>query len=263
MSEQTTWIDTHAHLEDAQFDTDRDEAIARAREAGVTEIINVGIDVARSRRVLELAHAHDGLWAVVGVHPHNADGYDDEQREAIRGLAADPKAVAIGEIGLDFFRDWSDPDAQRRAFRDQLALADELGLPIVIHCRDAQEETVAMLDAHRRTPYRGVFHCFGGTPAEAEAVLERGFHVSFTGPVTFKKADDRREAARAVPLDRVLTETDAPYMAPVPKRGKRNEPAFVVHTARALAALYEVDEAEFSRITRENTYRLFGRMAPA
>jgi len=260
MTEPTRWIDSHAHLEDKAFDEDRQAVIDRALAAGVCAIINIGINIARSAQVVELARLHDPLWAVVGVHPHDADGYDAGARAEIAGLAEAPKVVAIGEIGLDFFRNHSDPENQREAFRDQLALADELDLPIVIHCRDALPETLEVLDEHRRSPYRGIFHCFGGNPVEAEAVLERGFHISFTGPVTFKNGQDRREAARVVPLDRILVETDAPYLAPTPKRGKRNEPAFVVHTGRALAELFEMEEATFAQITRENTHRLFDRI---
>lgn len=258
-----TWIDSHAHLEDKAFDEDRAAVLERAREAGVAEVVNIGTDVARSRAVLALAREHAGLWAVVGVHPHHARSWDDAARAALVELAADPRVVGIGEIGLDYHYDFSPREDQARAFAAQLILADELDLPIVIHCREAMADTLAQLDAHKTSPYRGVFHCFGGDVDEAQAVLARGFHVSFTGPLTYKKADATRAAAKAVPLDRQLVETDCPYLAPVPRRGKRNEPALVVHTAARLAELHDVSVEQLAEITRANTRALFTRMQDA
>lgn len=269
------WIDSHAHLGAEPFADDLDDVLARAVEAGVTEVVNIGTQLDDSRALVELAREVAGragaprLWSTVGVHPSHADRWDDSSADALRALAAAPEVVGLGEIGLDFYWDSNPPeDVQRAVFAEQLALADELALPIVIHCRDALPQTLEVLDAHaaRRGQaggYRGVFHCFGGTAADVPGLLERGFHLSFTGPVTFKKAEATREAARAVPPERLLVETDCPYLAPVPRRGKRNEPAYVVHTARKLAELHGIAEADFAALTTATTRALFAKMQGA
>jgi len=214
-------IDTHAHL-DALDDTD--DAIARAREAGVTRILTVG-----GAAAVELAERHDDVWAIVGVHPHDAASGDVEE---IRLLQRHPKVVAVGETGLDWFRDYAPRDDQRRIFEAQLGLATELGKPVVIHTRAADEDTLAALSGFDGTV---VLHCFS-SPHLLPTALERGWYVSFAGNATYKNAPELRVAAAQVPADRILAETDCPYLAPQPVRGRRNEPAYVVHTVAALAA---------------------------
>jgi TatD DNase family protein len=214
-------IDTHAHL-DALDDTD--DAIARAREAGVTRILTVG-----GAEAVDLAERNDGVWAIVGIHPHDAATGDVDE---IRRLHAHPKVVAVGETGLDWFRDYAPRDDQRRIFGAQLGLATELGKPVVIHTRAADEDTLAALSGFDGTV---VLHCFS-SPHLLPTALERGWYVSFAGNATYKNAPELRVAAAQVPADRILAETDCPYLAPQPVRGKRNEPAFVGHTVAALAA---------------------------
>jgi TatD DNase family protein len=220
-------IDTHAHLE-------RDEApavLARARDAGVRRVIVVATTVHGAHEALALADEHDTVYASLGLHPHEAGSTTDEDVQALRGLFSHPKAVAVGETGLDYFRDYAPRDAQRRLFDRQLAVARELGKPVVIHMRAADEDTLATLAEFDGTV---VLHCFSSPPILGTAV-ERGYYLSFAGNVTYKNAYALRAAARGVPRDRLLAETDSPYLAPQPVRGKRNEPAYVVHTVEALA----------------------------
>ena len=220
-------IDTHAHLgEDAA------EVLARARDAGVTRVIDVATTVAGSRETLARAEQYDGVYACLGVHPHDAS--DPGDLDELRELLAHPRAVAVGETGLDYYRDYAPHDAQQRVFDAQLTLAREIGKPVVIHTRKADDDTRARLLA-----YDGpvVLHCFS-SPGLLEAALERRWYVSLAGNVTYKNAYDLRAAARRVPVDRLLAETDSPYLAPQPVRGKRNEPAYVVHTYAALAELH-------------------------
>jgi TatD DNase family protein len=220
-------IDTHAHLgEDAA------EVLARARDAGVTRVIDVAMTISGARDTLARAEQHDGLYACLGVHPH--DAADPGDLDELRELLAHPRAVAVGETGLDYFRDYAPHDAQQRVFDAQLLLAREVGKPVVIHTRNADDDTRVRLLA-----YDGpvVLHCFS-SPGLLDAALERRWYVSFAGNVTYKNAYDLRAAARRVPVDRLLAETDSPYLAPQPVRGKRNEPAFVVHTYAALAELH-------------------------
>ena len=257
------FIDSHAHIDGEEFDADRDEVIARARAAGVGAILNVGTGDPRSgslERAVRVAEAYENVYAAAGVHPHDARLFDDAVGEQLRKLlAGSPRAVAWGEIGLDYHYDHSPRDVQREVFRRQLRLAHEAALPVVIHSREADEDTVEILAEGWQAAGRGgVMHCFGGGLRMAERVLELGFHVSFAGNVTFKKAEPLREAARLVPLDRLLVETDCPYLAPVPHRGRRNEPAFAADTARFVAELRGVSPEELGRVTTENFARLFG-----
>lgn len=229
-------IDTHTHLHLPHFDADREATIARARDAGVIRIIEIGYDLESSRRAVDLAAQHEGIYAVVGIQPHYAREAGDTWLAEIRRLAVQPKVVAIGEIGLDYFHDRAPHDAQERLFRDQLLLARELGLPVVIHSRDAQEDTVRVLrDAARGQP--GIMHSFSGGWGYAEACLEVGFYLSLSGPLTYAKATELHDVARRAPLDRLLVETDSPYLPPHPYRGKRNEPAYVRLVAESLAVL--------------------------
>jgi TatD DNase family protein len=251
------FIDTHLHLHLAQFDADREQVLARAAEARVARLVEVGYDLESSRAAIALAEAHPQIYAVVGIQPHYASTAGADWLAEIRGLAGHPKVVAIGEIGLDYYHDRAPHDAQERLFREQLALARELDLPVVIHSRDAQADTVRILrDAARGRA--GIMHSFSGDWAYAEACLEVGFHLSFSGPVTFAKATDLHEVARRAPLGRILTETDSPYLAPHPQRGRRNEPAYMPLIAERLAALRQIELSELAGAVWGNAARLFG-----
>ncbi len=331
-------IDSHCHIDGSQFDEDRDEVVRRAKEAGVAAMLNVGTGDPHSddfRRAVAVAERYDNVFASVGVHPHDAKLYDDKAEEHLIDLVkTSEKVVAWGEIGLDYYYDHSPRDVQQDVFRRQIRIAKELGLPIIIHSRDANEDTVKILteeyalqkparrkgipnrsadpekteslelkaesrnlnssyqpsaisnqpegesrnlnssyqpsaisrqpeaessdakDSHQPNA-PGVMHCFGGTPEMAEQCLELGFYISFAGNVTFKKAEELRDAARVVPLDRLLVETDCPYLTPVPVRGKRNEPSYVVHTARFLTELYGIEFEKLAEQTTQNFLDLF------
>jgi TatD DNase family protein len=232
--------------------------VAQAAAAGVERIVTIGVGRASSERAVELAEAHPEVHAAVGVHPHDADAYGPGDSAWIRALAAHPKVVAIGECGLDYYRDSSSRTAQRRAFLDQAAIAAELGLPLVVHSRDATEDTLAAL-AEASDPVGGavVLHCFS-MPAEAERVAERGYYTSFAGQLTYPSAGDLQAAARVLPAERLLVETDAPYLAPVPRRGRPNTPANVAHTLRFLAGLRGEEVEDLDRLTTANAARAFG-----
>jgi TatD DNase family protein len=240
-------IDTHAHLDALD---DPSGAVARARSAGVDRIVAIGSGVESTRSTLAIAGREDGVFAAVGIHPHQAD--DGESLDELRRLAADD-AVAIGEIGLDFFRDYAPRDDQRRLFEAQLELASDLGRAVVVHTRAAEEETLRMLERFTGTV---VLHCFS-SPTLLPAATERGYYVSFAGNVTYPKAEDLRDAARRVDPDRILAETDTPYLAPQPVRGKPNEPANVVHTVVALADARGEDAAELGERIAANAARAF------
>jgi TatD DNase family protein len=240
-------IDTHAHLDALD---DPAAAVARAREVGVERIVAIGSGLESTRATLAIAERERGVHAAVGIHPHQAA--DGESLDELRRLAAD-RVVAIGEIGLDFFRDYAPRDAQRRVFNEQLLLAGELALPVVVHTRAAEEETMRMLESFAGTV---VLHCFSSPELLAEAT-ERGYYVSFAGNVTYPKAEDLREAARRAAPDRILAETDTPYLAPQPVRGRPNEPANVVHTIAALAEARGEDTAELGERIAANAARAF------
>lgn len=255
-------VDSHCHLDSARFDADRAEVLARARAAGVGAIVNVGCDLASSLRSLGLAAAHPDVWATVGVHPHEAKdapaGFDDE----LVRLAEHPRCVALGECGLDYHYDHSPREVQRTVFARQIAAARRANKPLVLHIRpkeggDAFDDAMAILAAEGGRDCGGVFHCFTGTVEQARRALDLGFLVSLPGVVTFKDAGELPEVARLLPSDGILVETDAPYMTPVPHRGKRNEPAFVVHTAEAVAALRGEDRLAFMKTAGDNARRLF------
>lgn len=252
-----TFVDSHCHLDSKDFDADREAVIARAIEAGVTRMVAVGTGEGPPdlEAGIRLADRHEALYATVGVHPHDATKADASALERVRELAAHPKVIAIGEIGLDYHYDFSPRDTQRAIFVEQLAIARETGLPIVIHTREAWDDTFHVLEQHWSGP--GIMHCFSGGVAEASRSLALGFHLSFGGIVTFPKAVEVQQAAREAPLDRILVETDAPYLAPVPFRGKRNEPAFVSHTVARLAALRGVSSEEIAAAATTNFERLF------
>ena len=244
-------IDTHAHL--AALD-DPDEAVARAAEAGVTRILTVGTDVEDGRRALALAERHEGVFAILGIHPHEAGTATAEDLAALRELLQHPKAVAVGETGLDWFRDYAPRDDQRRLFAAELELAAELEKPVVIHTRAADDDTLAALEDFTGSV---VLHCFS-SPRMLPSALERDWYVSFAGNATFPKAVDLRLAATQVPAERLLAETDSPYLAPQPVRGRRNEPANVVHTLAALARARDEEPAELERQIEQNATACFG-----
>ena len=256
-SDRPGWVDNHCHLDGEQ---DPRSAVADARAAGVRELVTVGTDVARSAACIQLAEHIEHLWATAGVHPHDATQGTDELADLVdRTLErGDHRLVAIGECGLDYHYDHSPRDVQRRAFAAQIALAHRCGLPLVIHTREAWDDTFDLLE-QVGMPERTVFHCFTGGPVEAERALDMGAFLSVSGIVTFKKSEGLRAIVKDVPLDRILVETDAPYLAPVPFRGKRNEPAYVAHTAACVAEVKGVDAAELARISTENFFRLFAR----
>jgi TatD DNase family protein len=244
-------IDTHAHL-DALDDTD--DAVTRARDAGVTRILTVGTDVEGCRKALELAEQHEGVFAILGIHPHEAAAATEADVAQVRELLDHPRAVGVGEMGLDWFRDYAPRDAQLRLFEQELELAAETGKPAVIHTRAADADTLAALAGFDGTV---VLHCFS-SPHLLEPALERGWYVSFAGNASFPKALDLRLAATQVPADRILAETDCPYLAPQPVRGKRNEPAYVVHTIAALAQARAEDAADLAAQIDRNAAACFG-----
>jgi TatD DNase family protein len=249
-------IDSHAHLEMREFDADRDDAVRRAKEAGVDVIVTVGTNLRDCRKVLAIAARHEAVYAALGVHPHDVKGIDERTYDDIRKLVKQPKVVAYGEIGLDFFRNRSPRDVQIRCFGEQLELADEFDLPVIIHDRDAHAETLKMIGAWKGKK-RGVVHCFSGDAAMAKKCLDMGFYISIPGPATYPKAEKILDVVRQVPLGRLLVETDAPYLTPQPHRGMRNEPAFVVHTARKIAEVKAVPFAEVAAATSQNARDLF------
>jgi TatD DNase family protein len=257
------FIDSHCHIDGAEYDADREEVVARARDAGVTTMLNIGTGDPHSgafERAVELAEKHSEIYAAVGVHPHDAKLFDDAAEQRLLNLVRQSKRViAWGEIGLDYHYDHSPRDVQREVFKRQLRLARAQNLPVVIHSREADDDTIAIL-REELANYQcgGVLHCFGGSLAMAQEAIELGFFISFAGNLTFKKAEDLREVARQLPLGRLLIETDCPYLTPVPFRGKRNEPARVVETARCLASLHNKELGEIGRITSENFGKLFG-----
>jgi TatD DNase family protein len=259
-----TLIDTHAHLDSHRFDADRAAVLDRARAAGVAVLISVGADVTSSQRAVALAEEHDAIYATVGIHPHEAKTLDGEALAALRELAQRPKVVAIGEIGLDFYRDLSPRDVQRRAFQAQLGWAAKLGKPVVIHDRDAHGEILEILadwakglGSARLNGRLGVLHTFSGDLAMAESAIDLGFYISISGPVTYGNSRQLPEIVRALPLDRLLVETDCPYLAPHPYRGKRNEPAHVQWVAKRIAELKNQSFEDVAAATTANAQRLF------
>lgn len=245
-----SWTDSHCHL---PYEGVGADALTAARTAGVERVISVGTDAAQSRAAIDTARAHDGVWATVGLHPHDAV----QGVQSIVDLVGEPEVVAVGECGLDFHYEHSPRDVQREAFAAQVALAHERGLALVIHTREAWDDTFAVL-ADAGVPERTVFHCFTGGTIEARRALDTGAYLSFSGIVTFKNAGDVRDAAALCPLDRLLVETDAPYLAPVPHRGQANQPAYVPLVGAAVAAARGTDAAQIERATWENAERVFG-----
>lgn len=253
-------VDSHCHLDYAAPE-DRPEIVARARRAGVRTLLTIGTKISEFPGVRAIAESDPDIWCSVGIHPHEAASESDEAVGQLAALARHPKVVGIGETGLDFFYDHSPRERQEKVFRDHCAAARETGLPLIVHTRDADPETAAIL-AQEGMP-SGVIHCFSTGRQLAEKALDLGFFISLSGIVTFKNAGDLRAIARDVPLDRLLIETDAPYLAPVPLRGKRNEPAFIVHTAALVAELKGIPVEQLARAAHENFFRLFAKAHPA
>jgi TatD DNase family protein len=246
------WIDTHCHVHDPKFTEGVGAAVATAMATGVTQMITVGCDRPTSLAAIAAASAHPAVFASVGLHPHDAiNGID-----SIADLVSAPGIVAIGEAGLDYYYEHSPREVQRQVFADQIGIANELRLPLIIHTRDAWEDTFEILDAEGM-PERTIFHCFTGGPTEMRAAVERGAFISLSGIVTFPSATDLHEAAAQCPTDRLVIETDSPYLAPVPHRGRRNEPAWVIHVGQRLAELTGREPAEICEITSDNARRAF------
>jgi len=256
----TGLVDSHCHLDARHFEADRETVVVRAAESGVTHIVNPGVDLPSSRSAVKLAQQHECIYAAVGFHPHEAKALDADALEELKRLAASPKVVAMGEIGLDYYRDLSPRDVQRRAFETQLELAAELDLPVIIHDRDAHQDVLTILRDWRKSldGRAGVMHSFSGDTMLAEQVLALGFSIGVSGPVTYSNAGRLRETVRAVPWERLLIETDAPYLTPHPHRGQRNEPAYVRWVAQAMADIRgQALEAVAAR-TSANARALFG-----
>ena len=247
--------DTHAHLYKDDFDGDREAAIVRAREAGVTRVIVVGTDVTTSRAAFALCAGRAGFFPTAGIHPHDAEQVDDSARAEIEALCRRAECIAVGETGLDWFKEFSPRAAQIENFRWHIQLARELDKPLVVHCRDAHENTVELIS--EAPGVRGVMHCYTMGAEELPSYVERGFYISFSGIVTYPKNEKNREAARAVPLDRILVETDCPYLAPQGLRGRRNEPAFVRKVVLEIARVRGMDADELALHSSRNADRLF------
>jgi TatD DNase family protein len=255
-----TLIDSHCHLNYPGLVEDEAGVLDRARARGVAGFLNISTRRSEWHKVVSAAERHGDVWASIGVHPHEADVHSDLGTAALVEAAAHPKVVAIGECGLDYFYDKSDREAQKIRFRAQIAAAREAGLPLIIHTRDAEEDTAAILaEEARKGGVRGVLHCFTGTQWLADRGLEIGFFISLSGIVTFKNARDLAEVAKTIPPDRLLVETDAPFLAPVPHRGKSCEPAYVADTAAFLATLRGEEQEAFAQATTANFFRLFDK----
>ncbi len=249
-------FDTHAHYDAAQFDSDRDAVLSALPDQGVGLVVNPGCDLESSRKAAALAERYPFLYAAVGVHPEECADWRDSDVDELRTLATQPRVVAVGEIGLDYYWPENPPRAlQQRVFRAQLALASELDLPVIVHDREAHGDSMAIV---REFPQvRGVFHCFSGSAEMAKELVKLGWMISFTGVLTYKNARKSVEAAQAIPMDRLMIETDSPYMAPVPHRGKRNHSGYVAHTCQRLAEIKGIAAEECAQITWENGMRFF------
>jgi TatD DNase family protein len=254
-------VDHHCHLDAPDFADDLDGVIARARAAGVGILVSISMHVRKLSQTLKIAEAHANVFSSIGTHPHYAHTELDIPVAEIVQLSAHPKIVAIGEAGLDYYYDNSPREAQAEGLRKHIAVAQETGLPLVIHARDADDDIAAMLEEEMaRKRFAAVLHCFTGGPQLARRALDLGVYISFSGILTFKKSEALREVAASVPLDRLLVETDAPFLAPGKYRGKRNEPAYVLETARELARVKGISAAELARVTTENFFRLYAKV---
>ncbi len=253
-------IDTHCHLNFDAFDTDRNEVVARAAAVGVTRLIIPAVDLETSRQAIQLADQFKGVYAAIGIHPNSTADFSMSDIEALRHLLPHPKVVAIGEIGLDYHWKDSPPDKQKEAFLAQLALANEVNLPIIIHNREAHDDVLSMVEAWNPVNKErvGVLHSSSAPLEYAQRALAKGFYLGFTGPVTYKKAEETRHIASLIPLNRILVETDAPFLTPEPYRGKRNSPEYIPYIVERLAAVRGITNDEMAQASTENALRLFG-----
>lgn len=250
------YFDTHAHLDDGRFSEDREAMIQSVFDSGVNLVVNVGADMDGSKASVHLASQYDGIYAAVGIHPYDAQSMTEEDIEVLRELSKSPKVVAVGEIGLDYHYDEADKDKQKEWFLRQIKLAEELNLPYIVHDREAHADCLEVIK--KSGYFRGVMHCFSGSSEMARELCDLGFYISFAGPVTFKNGKKAKEAAKNVPLDRILIETDSPYLSPEPYRGQRNDSSKVRFVAKEIAELRGMTEEVLANITLENGKRFFG-----
>lgn len=248
-------FDSHAHYDDEAFDTDREELLYQIHQNGVCAVLNAGCNLSSSREGIALSEKYSFVYSSIGIHPHDAQSVTSQTMEELYALAKSPKVVAVGEIGLDYHYDLSPREQQRTVFEQQLKLAKELSLPVIIHAREATEETLSLLKKYRP---QGVVHCFSGSAETAKEIVKLGMYLGFTGLITFKNTKHALEAIQAVPADRLLLETDCPYMAPVPHRGKRCDSTMIAYTAEKMAELKGLAPQEMIDLARKNTCRLFG-----
>lgn len=253
------FVDTHCHLHFPEYQSDLESVISRAQSSGVQYFINVGTDLKSSKASIQLSEKYDFIYATAGIHPHDAKDAAVEDMIQMAALLKHPRIVAIGEVGLDFYRNLSPADVQIKLLIQFFELSKQSGLPLILHIRDAYEEIIQLLKEHFKPPVKAVSHCFSGTRGIMEKLLELGLFISFAGPVTYKKNDPLREAAKYCPLERIVVETDAPFLAPQSNRGKRNEPAFVVETARQIAELKNISLEELGAASTRNCEALFQR----
>jgi len=251
-------FDSHCHLEDERFNDDRAEVMTRMQEAGVNRCLLAGSDMDSSERIVKLTREHPNVYGVVGVHPHEAKTWTEDCERKITEWVKEDRIVGVGEIGLDYYYDLSPREVQQQVFETQLMLAKRLNMPVCFHIRDAHGDVLNILRSHRQELPSGVIHCCSASVESAREYLDMGFYISFAGPVTFKNANKLLDVAKFVPDDRILVETDSPYMAPVPMRGKRNEPTYVQYVAKKIAELRDMDEEAFAQMAFANTCRLYG-----
>ncbi|MFA8343587.1 MAG: TatD family hydrolase [Rhodothermaceae bacterium] len=252
------FIDTHAHLFYKNFNGELDQIVERAIEANVKYMVCPGTDVKTSKQSIEIAEKYQSVYATVGIHPHDTKGFTGKEISELRKLADHKKVVAIGEIGLDYYYDFSPKNQQIKAFKAQLDLAAELDLPVVIHNREANEDTMNILREYKSKNLKGQLHCYAGTIEDAEELIEMGFLISFTGNITFKKLEELREILKTIPVENLMLETDCPFMTPVPFRGKRNEPSYIPYIAEKVAEIHNVSVEEVEQLTTFNALNLFG-----
>jgi TatD DNase family protein len=250
-------IDSHAHLEMPEFRKDLEAVIQRAKESGVEYIFTVGTEKRDWKRALEIADSHPSIYAILGVHPHNAKEIDEQTYPMLKELCRNEKVKAYGEIGLDFFRNLSPRDIQLKRFREQISLAKELGLGIVVHDREAHQETLEVLKSEKAEECGGIIHCFSGDYEMAKVCMDMGFYISIPGSITFKNAEHFREIVNRIPLESLLVETDAPFLTPVPFRGRRNEPSYVRYTAQKIAEVKKISFEKVAKVTTENALRVY------
>jgi TatD DNase family protein len=250
-------VDSHSHLEMPEFKKDLKEVIQRAKTSGVEYIFTVGTEPKDWNRAIEIAHSHPSVYVILGVHPHNVKEIDEETYPTLKKLCADDKVRAYGEIGLDFYRNLSPRDVQLKRFREQIQLGKELHLPIVVHDREAHKETLEILKSEKADEHGGIIHCFSGDYEMARECIEMGFYISIPGTITFKNAGRFQEIIRNLPLESLLVETDAPFLAPVPFRGKRNEPSYVRYTAQKVAEIKRISLDRVAEVTTENALRVY------